>query len=159
MRIFAVFRLPGYMFHFLGAASAHPRCTREWAGSRAVSCPHELNSCLTSSSEKSWVTAFDGFGRAFRGSTGAELYVELRSASLSTNSENTFSVTCPRFCMSIPRGSWKAIDRNRTSRLTRATASCSNEFKLNRSRGFVRAASITRSKSSYSCLSVTYLQK
>ena len=42
------------------------------AGSKAVSCPRELNRCLTSSSEKSWVTAFDGFGRAFRGSTGTE---------------------------------------------------------------------------------------
>ena len=42
------------------------------AGSKAVSCSRELNSCLTSTSEKSWVTAFDGFGRAFRGSAGTE---------------------------------------------------------------------------------------
>ena len=42
------------------------------AGSKAVSCPRELNSYLTSSSEKSWVTAFDGFGRALRGSVGTE---------------------------------------------------------------------------------------
>ena len=42
------------------------------AGSRAFSCLRELNNCLTSSSENSWVAPFDGLDRVFRGSTGTE---------------------------------------------------------------------------------------
>ena len=53
-------------------ATRGPLSTGSRVGSKAVSCPRELNSCLTLSGEKSWVTAFDGFGRTFRGSTGTE---------------------------------------------------------------------------------------
>ena len=54
-----------------GATRGRPS-TGSRAGSKVVSCPRELNRCLTSSSEKSWVTAFDGFGRALCGSAGTE---------------------------------------------------------------------------------------
>ena len=54
-----------------GATRGRPS-TGSRAGSKVVSCPRELSRCLSSSSEKSWVTAFNGFGRAFLGRAGTE---------------------------------------------------------------------------------------
>ena len=61
------------------------------AGSKAVSCPRELNSCLTSSSEKSWVTASDGFGRAVCGRSSFAARVSRRTPKIHVPSLVPFS--------------------------------------------------------------------
>ena len=123
---------------------------RPWAGSRAVSCSCELNNCLTSSSEITWVTPFERPGRVFHICVGTKRLVELRNASLSTSRESTLLVTFSRFRMSIPNISWEEIGRGRTSRLVLTAASYSNACRLKRSKGLVNMALLTRSKSSSS---------